>query len=292
MNDFSVVITTKDREFFLLRALESIVNNSLQPIEVVVVNDAGVPPNLSRFQSTLNIKLINNETSKGANYCRNLGVDSCSTEHIFLLDDDDALSVDSFQTRLQVADEKIDYGLVFTGANIVLSSDLKSVKREVKAIPIKEPYKSLLTKGNLIGSTSRVLIRKQAFLEAGKFDEKLDALQDYDLWIRISKDFEVLNDDNQGIIYTIHTHKKQISSSLQKYRTSVSYLLNKYNYISADTYKLFKSNLFFRLAVCSSGKSYPYTFYYTLKSVLLSFGLRKFALLIPHKILSKVRLFT
>ncbi|WP_426719077.1 glycosyltransferase family 2 protein [Enterobacter cloacae complex sp. 304I2] len=63
---FTVVITTKDRKSYLLRAVQSIVNSSILPYDIVIVNDGGIeiaeqdlPP------SSIKYIIINNKASKG-----------------------------------------------------------------------------------------------------------------------------------------------------------------------------------------------------------------------------------
>lgn len=123
---FSVVITTKNRELFLLRALKSALCNTILPNDIVIVNDGGKVPDLSSLElSGVKITLINNETSKGANYCRNVGISACAAEYVFLLDDDDAFTQDSFSNRLSVIKEDKSIGACFTGIKIVRSSSLE-----------------------------------------------------------------------------------------------------------------------------------------------------------------------
>ncbi|WP_199527037.1 glycosyltransferase family A protein [Pseudoalteromonas sp. bablab_jr004] len=292
MDSFSVVITTKNRDFYLKRALASIVNNSIQPNEVIVVNDGGSVPLINEFSPFLNVRVINNSESMGANYCRNLGITSTVTNNIFLLDDDDVFRPESFKSRLDIASKHTNYGLVFTGANVCLSSNLDKCIRRILPLNKPNPYLSLVTTGNFIGSTSRVLLNKSAFINVGLFDEELEALQDYDLWIRIARQYEIFADKYCGIDYTIHTEGNQTSNSIVKYTKAVSYLSRKYSHLPANDFRKFEANLYYRLAICSSGKSYMSTVDNIFKSVSLHFSFKKLALLIPNKLLRLFKPFT
>ncbi|MGG9032552.1 glycosyltransferase family 2 protein, partial [Escherichia coli] len=79
---------------------------------------------------------------------------------------------------------------------------------------------SLLNDGNIIGSISRVVLRKKCFYRAGNFDESLSCLQDYDLWIRRAKVCKIANDKEASVIDTVHESGKQTSSKFKNYENT------------------------------------------------------------------------
>ncbi|PML75586.1 glycosyltransferase family 2 protein [Enterovibrio norvegicus] len=235
INNFSVVITTKDRFDFLERCLWSIVGSTIKPIDVIVINDAGEEPYFltETFSKLLNIRIVTNDISKGANYCRNLGSRLCQGEIVFFIDDDDSFQPNSFESRMSVFSNYRDVGLVFTGVNLCYSDELNRVVREINPHTSLSPrgyFKDLLTQGNVIGSTSRVAIKKSVLFTVGGFDENLSSMQDYDLWIRVARGFEIRNDSSIGINYTIHQNSpmSQVSKKPLKYIEASCYLLEKY----------------------------------------------------------------
>ena len=291
---FSIVITTKNRLAFLPRAVSSILNSSLLPNEIIIVNDGGEKPDFSDIDfGTVSLIIINNDSSLGANYSRNKGIELSSAENVFLLDDDDAVEENSFQKRMDVLlkDERI--GLVFTGIKIVLSSDLNNVRRTVLPREYSDYTEALFSKGNVIGSTSRVLIRKKFFMAAGKFDETLPCMQDYDLWIRMSQHCKIKHDNSATVIYTVHNNKRQISSNFMKYLETGEVLLNKYSaLINESQRKQFMANLYFRVALSSASTSYIHRMRYALLSLTSVFSLKGLILLLtPYTILKRTYLF-
>ncbi|HDR2453263.1 TPA: glycosyltransferase family 2 protein [Enterobacter ludwigii] len=291
---FSIVITTKNRLAFLRRAVSSILNSSLLPNEIIIVNDGGEKPDFSDIDfGTVSLIIINNDSSLGANYSRNKGIELSSAENVFLLDDDDAVEENSFQKRMNVLlkDERI--GLVFTGIKIVLSSDLNNVRRTVLPREYSDYTEALFSKGNVIGSTSRVLIRKKFFMAAGKFDETLPCMQDYDLWIRMSQHCKIKHDNSATVIYTVHNNKRQISSNFMKYLETGEVLLNKYSaLINESQRKQFMANLYFRVALSSASTSYIHRMRYALLSLTSVFSLKGLILLLtPYTILKRTYLF-
>ena len=269
---FSVVITTKDRLAFLKRAVQSVLDSNTLPVEIIIINDAGELFDLSDLDSLeVDIRVVNNSVSRGANYCRNLGVETSVSQYIFFLDDDDAVEPSSFQSRLDILLANPKVGLVYTGIKIVESSDLNRVVREVFPSDVNDYLITLLDTGNVIGSTSRVAVRKKVFEKSGRFDEKLGSLQDYDLWIRMSMECKISHDSLTSVIYTIHTNNKQVSSNYIRYLDSGIYLAEKYqeSLKKRGLYNRFLSGIFLRIAISASSTSFKDQVKFSLKSFLL-----------------------
>lgn len=288
---FSVVITTKDRADFLNRAVKSISASSVLPRDVVIVNDGGHNIDVSMFQpSQIEFKILNNEQSRGANYSRNIGIDHAEEEIVFLLDDDDAVTYSSFESRIKAfSDENV--GLSFTGMHVVFSNNLLNVKRTVTPSRQSSYYPLLLKSGNIIGSTSRVAIRKFWFNKAGRFDEGLGCFQDYDLWIRMAKLCKFSSDFDAGIFYTIHKKGTQISSNYQKYLDATDYLVEKYkgDALASNSLRSFRAHLYLRVAIATSGTDFFIKSKYCLLSLSQKPTLRALALfLLPTPFLKKL----
>ncbi|MBY7662001.1 glycosyltransferase family 2 protein [Vibrio atlanticus] len=292
---FSVVITTKDREKYLLRALESALNNSILPNDIVVVNDGGKKLNLEQLNfGSVELKIINNDKPKGANYCRNIGIDATEKEFVFLLDDDDAFTINSFKERLSIIESNSNIGICFTGVKVVRSSNLNEVVRVSNPISVDDYFSSLIKVGNVIGSTSKALIRKYYFNKAGRFDEELSCLQDYDLWIRMAKICAVKHDNQSNVLYTVHDNGKQISSKYSKYLNVGITLSEKYkNDIKLlDARKSFLSGVYLRASISAAPVSFYHKTLYSFKSFCLKPSIKNIVLLfLPFFILRKIYAF-
>jgi DNA-binding PucR family transcriptional regulator len=159
----------------------------------------------------------------GGNYSRNLGVELSKCNIIMFLDDDDYWNNTKVENQLSYFSEEI--GLVYTEKKFVSSAKLNTVLRLSKQPTIENSIWS----GNFIGSTSGVAIKRNIFELAGKFDEKLNSLQDYDLWIRVSSITKTVWDRDFNLFYTIHEQKgAQISSNVLKHKESINYIKTKY----------------------------------------------------------------
>ncbi|MCL8608219.1 glycosyltransferase family 2 protein [Proteus mirabilis] len=231
----SVVVTTKNRKLFLIRAISSIINQSLPPIEIIIIDDnSEINEKISITELTplkninnISIVIEYNTKSMGGNYSRNKGVELSVGNIIMFLDDDDYWLPDKIKDQINVFKSNSNIGLVYTGKNFVYSNNLDSIIRKSKE---NINNKNNIWKGNFPGSTSGVAVTRKCFEIANKFDENLNSLQDYDLWIRIIKITKVTWDKKYNLIYTIHnSHNLQISSDVNKHINSINYLKMKYS---------------------------------------------------------------
>jgi glycosyltransferase involved in cell wall biosynthesis len=94
MPKVSAVIPTYNRAQFLERAIRSVLDQTFQDFEIVVVNDAspdeGATDAVVKDFRDPRIKYFRHETNKGIGATRNTGVLNSSGEYIAFLDDDDA----------------------------------------------------------------------------------------------------------------------------------------------------------------------------------------------------------
>ncbi|ELB8603047.1 glycosyltransferase [Vibrio cholerae] len=290
---YSVIITTKDRLSFLIRAIDSINKCYPSPDDIVVVNDGGDTINHSMLNNVSNLKIINNPCSLGGNKARNQGVLASEGDIIFFLDDDDAYTPETISDKLNIFSKYPNVGLVYTGVKFVTSDALDVIKREKKPSDKNASFLNLLKYGNIIGPTSSVAVRKSKFFEAGMFDEDLSAMQDYELWIRMARCSEVMHDNGMNLIYTIHATGEQISSKHEKYLFAAEYIFNKFSkdIEALNAHHHFWSEVYFRVALSASHSSEFKKIRYASKSFLLRPSIKSLALLLPTFALRKIKPF-
>lgn len=294
---FSVVITTKDRLDYLKRCVDSVLSSTVKPKEIIIINDAGVHFGNELFEqstSDVDIVIIRNEFSQGANLSRNVGVGLSKCEIVYLIDDDDAVNETSFEKRLDILSKDENVGLCFTGINIISSNDLSTYSRSVSPYMSNDYLYDLFDKGNIIGSTSRVAIRKKYFYKAGGFDEELQCFQDYDLWIRMAKVCKISNDGESNVLYTVHAGGGQISSKYKKYLEAGNYLINKYqaDLVAFNLVGNFASHIHLRVAISSSSSSIIYRIKHSIISFCKRPNIKSFALIFtPYWLLRRMHMF-
>lgn len=225
----SVVIPTHNRKDLLPRAVQSVLNQTYQNIEIIIVSDGSTDGTdelmESLQQADRRITYISYKPGKGGNYARNTGIKASKGEYVAFLDDDDEWHNDKLQRQLDIIKNDSSIGLVCCAINSVQ----EGVDYVTKYIPPAEydSSKMILLK-NCIGSTTTVMVKKDIFVESGLFDEQLGALQDYDLWTRICQHTHVGVVKEPCVEYYNYKSSNQVSQHTDRYEKAVECLNVKY----------------------------------------------------------------
>lgn len=185
MKLISVIIPTLNRAELLGEALESVVNQTFDDVEVIVVNDGGrtLAPLLEEWQRKLRLRLIELTRTSGVSRARNLGVQHAGGQYIAFLDDDDVFLPHHLQTA-QDALATTGSDLVYLGA-LVSDRRLRSLPADYSGMYRKSYHfdDKFLLVANYI-HTGSVVVR--SFRETRlRFDEALTLCEDWDLWIAL-----------------------------------------------------------------------------------------------------------
>jgi len=188
----SVIVPTRDRPNFLLKALDSIARQTYKNIEVVVVNDGGedVSQIINAFRDRLTIKYLTHDINKDRSAARNTAIKHASGQYIAYLDDDDIFHPHHVETAVKVL-TTTDYKVVYTDAcrayQIKSGDTYQTIKKDV---PYSVDYvKGIFYKTNITPILC-VVHDRMCFNEIGVFDESLPVLEDWDLWIRMAEKYD------------------------------------------------------------------------------------------------------
>jgi len=243
MSKVSVIIPTHNRAEFLCSAITSVLNQTFQDFEIVIIDDASKDHTrevITNFNDA-RIKVIHNQVSKGAAGARNIGIKNTKCEYIAFLDDDDEWLPNKLQMQIDMLENNlIDIFGVYT--NII---EIDKISGKILSTGIlgntKDPFQ-----GNCI-ATSSLLLRRECFERVGLFDENMPASSDYDMWIRILKKFRFEYIDEPLVKYSIHGNR--ISVDNDKVIRGVEILLKKHSEILALNSK-HHSSIYLFLGIC------------------------------------------
>ena len=96
----SIVIPVYNVEKYIEECLESAINQTLNDIEIIVVNDGSTDNSLEKvkpYEKKYNNVRIINQTNKGLSGARNTGLRNATGEYIYFLDSDDYISLESME---------------------------------------------------------------------------------------------------------------------------------------------------------------------------------------------------
>jgi glycosyltransferase involved in cell wall biosynthesis len=237
-NNVSVIIPTCNRPQDLKNAVNSVIEQTVKPSEIVVINDAsdadyGASVDELRKRSLKeNIDLIyyGSDVKIGVSASRNLGVSKSKSNIIMFLDDDDTWTSSKIESQIQVFQRDDEIGLVYSGRNIIHGKNIHQIQYKVRPERKGDLFPEILF-NNYVGVTSSISLKRNIFNKAGGFDEKLASRVDYDLWIRCSKLTKISHDGECNVNYTIDSLTgNQISrSKIEKHLKSVNRILDKYS---------------------------------------------------------------
>ena len=186
----SVIVPTHNRALSLCRAVDSVLNQSFRDLEVLIIDDASTD-HTADFVADCGddrVRYYRHDENRGESASSNTGLLLARGEYIAFLHDDDVWLREKLAKQVSLLDASgPQVGAVYTG---YIRSDLNSGRQIATVLP-KERGDVLraLCAGNCIGGPSVVLVRRDCFERVGRFDEQLVAWPDYDMWIRLARQY-------------------------------------------------------------------------------------------------------
>ena len=206
----SVVIRTLNRINTLQRALDSVINQTYKPAEIIVVDNGSSDGTLKFLREQYPKITILTENKIGVSSARNKGIKKSINQWIALLDSDDAWHPRKLEIQTSMLDSALkEYNLIHTDEvwfrNNKHINQMKKHKKQGGYI-----FERCLSLCCI--SPSSVLFKKNILDKVGLFDESLPVCEDYDMWLKICSSEEVLFAQDK-LTYKYGGHKDQLSKS-------------------------------------------------------------------------------
>lgn len=200
----SVVMPTYNREKTIIRAVNSVLNQTYKNIELIVVDDCSSDNTIKLLNEIKDprLKIIKLEKNSGACHARNVGIKNSKGNLIAFQDSDDEWHINKLEKQVKYLDK---YDLVFCRFKRNESETFPNIKYELDEF---DAYKKLLIE-NIIG-TSLILTKKEILIK-NLFDEKLPRFQDWDLVLRISKKYKIKY--LKEVLSNVYVQKDSISKN-------------------------------------------------------------------------------
>ncbi len=187
----SVIVPTYNRPDQLVLAVKSILAQTYRNVEIVVVNDNGadVANQLAPLNTSNNITYIRHKKNSGLAAARNTGIRASRGRYIAYLDDDDLFYPDHLDTLvrfLEAGNHKVAYTDAYRAHQVKQNGAYVVVNRDVP-YSFDFDYERIL-ETNFVPVLCFVHARS-CIDTVGFFDESLKRLEDWDLWIRMSRKY-------------------------------------------------------------------------------------------------------
>ena len=199
MLDFSVLMSVykNEKPNYLKQAIESIVNQTLMPNEIVIVKDGLLTDELEQvvscYQKKYNsiFKIIDFKQNRGLGLALRNGVLACNNEYIARMDTDDIALPMRFEKQFSYLEKHKEIALL--GSWITEFSSDSEHPDTITKLPCEHNDIVKYAKRRNPFRHMTVIFKKSAVLESGNYRDFL-WFEDYDLWIRIiQKGYKVAN---------------------------------------------------------------------------------------------------
>ncbi len=201
----SVIIPTYNRKDFILEAIKSIQTQTINVDEIIVVDD-GSDDGTKDLIKNLDIKYIYQKNS-GVSSARNLGIKNAKNSWIAFLDSDDTWNETKCEKQIDFHKNNPDVLISHTNELWVRNNKIINQKKHQQK-PSGHCFLENIPSCKIGPST--VFLHKEIFNDVGLFDETLKVCEDYDLWLRVSKKYEIGYLDEQ-LITKNAGHDNQLS---------------------------------------------------------------------------------
>lgn len=227
----SVIIPSLNRNGMLRAAINSVLSQSYNNVEIIVIDDfSDEAVNLTNYSTDIKIRLYRNNPRRGGAYSRLRGVSLAKGNFVAFLDDDDIYYENKLQTLIEYfnllerrsIDADVVFGLVERSDNKLLNRSLPS-----KFIRIKD-----ISAVSLL-HTNGSLIKRSVFTDVNFYPE-LKKYQDTQLHIELIMRTKVYFTREKVALWNVSHEQSQITDM----KNDDSYLQDYYSYLCLYNYLL------------------------------------------------------
>ena len=212
-SSIDVVIPVYDGEKYIIEAIRSVEEQTFKPSKIIVVDDGSTDKTdilVKNYLKTLTVPLeYIKKINEGPNSARNTGLKKCTSRYVAFLDADDVWRKNKLEEQLKTFKKNKfkNLGVVYCRYSLIdENSNPKNNCFVVEPDPKMRGniFEKLLKANRITGSASGVLIKKDCFEKTGYFDESLRIGEDWDMWLRLAKNFDF--DFSNKVLVKIRRH--------------------------------------------------------------------------------------
>ncbi|HMR98091.1 MAG TPA: glycosyltransferase [Anaerolineales bacterium] len=187
----SIIIPNYNHAQYIEDAIHSVLRQTYRNVEIIVVDDGSRDNSrevIGAFGDTVRAIFQQNQ---GLSAARNTGITASRGEFIGVLDADDMYEPDFVETLVTALQSQSDADGIYCGYRFVDHVNQPLPQIEAREIAPEKLYWALVD-GNFLVPES-MFVRKRCYDAVGLFDTSLRALEDLDMWLRITSRFKVIH---------------------------------------------------------------------------------------------------
>lgn len=255
--DVSVIIPLHNRKDMISRALNSILNQTFLPCEILICDDGSSDNPQDVMANFLNanteIKWLRTENCYGVSHARNRGIAAAKGKFIAFLDSDDEWLPKKLELQLNFFKQNRQFNIIHCDEIWIRNS--VRVNPKVKFRKAGGDIFERSVNFSLI-APSAVMAKREVFDKYGVFDENLPVCEDYDLWLRIMIGNEEFGFIPTPLVTRYAGHEGQLSmryEAIDKFRAKSLYNLLQTQNISEDKREIMRRILHKKAQILLNG---------------------------------------
>jgi peptidoglycan/LPS O-acetylase OafA/YrhL/glycosyltransferase involved in cell wall biosynthesis len=183
--ELSVVIPNFNTAEYVIAAVNSVLTQTFERLEVIVVDDGSTDCSLQELERINDPRVtVVAQANRGLAGARNTGIILARGRYIGFLDSDDVWYPRKVEKQLAVMEANSEIGATFSYSAYISEDGAPTGQLLISSC--KQPTARDLAFRNHFGNGSTPIIRRECFEEAGLFAEQLQACEDQEMWVRIA----------------------------------------------------------------------------------------------------------
>ncbi|HEY9852801.1 MAG TPA: glycosyltransferase [Leptolyngbyaceae cyanobacterium] len=216
MPTISVVIPAFNAEKTIQETIESVLNQTFSDFELLVINDGSQDSTLDVIDNIKDERIkVFSYPNAGVAASRNRGIAQATGEYIAFLDADDLWTSDKLEAQLKALQENPQAAVAYSWTDYI--DEYSQFLRPGMHVTVNgDVYAEILEKF-FLENGSNFLVRKEALLVVGGFDELIFGPEDWDICIRLAAKYQFVAVPRSQILYRLNrTSNQSISSQLAR----------------------------------------------------------------------------
>lgn len=224
----SIVIPAYNHAAYLAETIESVFRQTYRQWELIVIDDGSTdetPAIIQRYRDP-RIRTFRHD-NRGLSATLNRGVSLARGRYFAFLPSDDVYEPDKLTVQVEVLEKNPTVGIVFSRQTVIDAQGEPTAEKQVQSwfevsFTTKEEIFPALFERDFL-STPTHLLRMECFARVGLFDESLVTTQDYDLWVRILRyyDIRLLSQSLVRMRWHEHNQTRHVTPQTEQERATV-----------------------------------------------------------------------
>ena len=206
----SIIIATYNRATWLPAAIDSLLNQTRPPDEIIVVDDGSTDDTSQVLATYASALTVISQENQGLSAARNVGIRAATGDLIAILDSDDTLPPHSIERRARILEANPGFGVVY-GDALLIAPDGEPLGKFTEfrrgERPTGDAFAALAYHN--LSPPHAFMFRRECLDVVGLFDSTVDTMGDHDLWLRMAAQFQFYYVDK--VVAHYQTHEQMMS---------------------------------------------------------------------------------